>query len=188
MSDHTVQTRQASLWDNVNNWHTVQVSLWMLCFTSHFILRKVEKVDLSFLLFQISSETFFSPSASELRNERKETKNDPKRAISGGGWEHGGIVFYSASLHSFYRATMQKKKGVCISKKKKQHKSENKGREVQGLFASFTYTSPRTGWDHYKTVLCHCHPALINLCQGHTCTVHTATHAHASNLHSYCYI
>lgn len=61
----------------------------------------------------------------------------------------------------------------------KRQKSENKGSEVQGL-----YTSPRTSWDHYNALLCHCHPALVNLCQGHTHILYT----HTSNLHSYCYI
>ncbi len=65
-------------------------------------------------------------------------KNGPKGAVSGGGQEHEGAVFSAVSLHSFKKATMPKKK------------PENKGGEVQGLCAPYTYTSPRTSWDHYK--------------------------------------
>lgn len=68
----------------------------------------------------------------------------------------------------------KKKMYVCVGfERKHKNESENKSTEVQGLCASRTYTSLRTSWDHYNALLRHCHPALVNLCQGHTHTVHT---------------
>lgn len=58
---------------------------------------------------------------------------------------------------------------MCVGfERKHKNESENKSTEVQVLCASRTYTSLRTSWDHYNALLRHCHPALVNLCQGHT--------------------
>lgn len=98
-------------------------------------------------------------------NEERSKRSDLRRRLR--TWRY---CFPLSFLHSFHKATMQKKKRS----------------EVQGVCASDTYT--RTCWDHYNTLLCHCHPGLGNLCHGHTRTVHTHPPAHTSNLHSYCYI
>lgn len=79
---------------------------------------------------------------------------------------------------------------IAFTKLKRQQVLEQRQRKFKVCVPSYTYTSPRTSWDHYNKLLCHCHPSLVNLCQGHTRTVHTNPHMrkHTSNLHSYCHI
>lgn len=74
----------------------------------------------------------------------------------------------------------------CLAgvKKKEKKSLSTKALKFKVYVLCTRTTSPRTSWDHYNTLLCHCHPALVNLCQGHARTVH----AHTPNLHSYCYI
>lgn len=100
-------------------------------------------------------------------------------------WKMEECVFPMEISHQlFSKLKCKQKKLSGLVKKKYQTQRRTKNREVQGLCVS------RSGWDHYKSLLCHCQPALVNPCQGHTYTVltHPHTHSQTSHLHSYCHI
>lgn len=89
-----------------------------------------------------------------------------RRATISRFWKKGKEEDFTLVQRWWQRRVESKNTKVVLGELKTKNSTQ-----VQGLCT--LNTGLKTSWDHYNGLLCHCHPALVNLCQGCTHTVHT---------------